>query len=123
MSAWLEGLPHDQHVAIPVSGVPVGLSLMNSGAADGSITITDVRTYGVDTVSLFEEALAWAEESKRFPRGAASRALFLLPGAAGLGILFYAADLGGALVQCDVSGVVDHRHPDDRTCLAAIRRQ
>ncbi|MCP4201948.1 MAG: acyl-CoA carboxylase subunit beta [bacterium] len=32
-------------------------------------------------------------------------------------------ELGGALVQCDVSGVVDHRHPDDQSCLAAIRRQ
>jgi acetyl-CoA carboxylase carboxyltransferase component len=32
-------------------------------------------------------------------------------------------DLGGALVQCDVSGVVDHRHPDDATCLAMMRRQ
>jgi acetyl-CoA carboxylase carboxyltransferase component len=31
--------------------------------------------------------------------------------------------LGGALVQADVSGVVDHRHPDDSACLAAIRRQ
>lgn len=31
--------------------------------------------------------------------------------------------LGGALVQCDVSGIVDHRHPDDASCLAAIRRQ
>ena len=32
-------------------------------------------------------------------------------------------ELGGALVQCDVSGVVDHRHPDDATCLAKIRSQ
>jgi 3-methylcrotonyl-CoA carboxylase beta subunit len=31
--------------------------------------------------------------------------------------------LGGAFVQCDVSGVVDHRHPDDRSCLERIRRQ
>jgi acetyl-CoA carboxylase carboxyltransferase component len=31
--------------------------------------------------------------------------------------------LGGAVVQADVSGVVDHRHPDDAACLAAIRRQ
>ncbi len=31
--------------------------------------------------------------------------------------------LGGALVQCDVSGVVDHRHPDDAACLAKIRSQ
>ena len=31
--------------------------------------------------------------------------------------------LGGAFVQCDISGVVDHRHPDDRSCLERIRRQ
>jgi len=31
--------------------------------------------------------------------------------------------LGGAAVQVDISGVVDHRHPDDATCLEAIRRQ
>jgi acetyl-CoA carboxylase carboxyltransferase component len=33
------------------------------------------------------------------------------------------SELGGALVQCDVSGVVDHRHPDDRACLEKIRSQ
>jgi 3-methylcrotonyl-CoA carboxylase beta subunit len=32
-------------------------------------------------------------------------------------------ELGGALVQCDVSGVVDHRHADDGSCLAAMRSQ
>jgi acetyl-CoA carboxylase carboxyltransferase component len=32
-------------------------------------------------------------------------------------------ELGGALVQCDVSGVVDHRHPDDSSCLKKIRAQ
>ncbi|MCG8458133.1 MAG: hypothetical protein MI919_17790, partial [Holophagales bacterium] len=32
-------------------------------------------------------------------------------------------DLGGAEVQCDISGVVDHRHPDDPSCLAKIRNQ
>jgi acetyl-CoA carboxylase carboxyltransferase component len=32
-------------------------------------------------------------------------------------------ELGGAFVQCDVSGVVDHRHPDDAACLAKIRSQ
>jgi 3-methylcrotonyl-CoA carboxylase beta subunit len=30
-------------------------------------------------------------------------------------------ELGGAVVQCDISGVVDRRHPDDATCLRAIR--
>jgi 3-methylcrotonyl-CoA carboxylase beta subunit len=32
-------------------------------------------------------------------------------------------ELGGALVQSDISGVVDHRHPDDASCLAKIRSQ
>ncbi|HEV8629876.1 MAG TPA: carboxyl transferase domain-containing protein [Thermoanaerobaculia bacterium] len=32
-------------------------------------------------------------------------------------------ELGGAVVQCDVSGVVDRRHPDDRACLDTLRRQ
>ncbi|HXO18673.1 MAG TPA: carboxyl transferase domain-containing protein, partial [Thermoanaerobaculia bacterium] len=32
-------------------------------------------------------------------------------------------ELGGAFVQCDISGVVDHRHPDDATCLTTIRSQ
>ncbi len=34
-----------------------------------------------------------------------------------------AEELGGAMVQVDVSGVVDHRHADDATCLETIRRQ
>ncbi len=32
-------------------------------------------------------------------------------------------ELGGAVVQCDISGVVDHRHPNDAACLAKIRSQ
>jgi 3-methylcrotonyl-CoA carboxylase beta subunit len=32
-------------------------------------------------------------------------------------------ELGGAVVQCDISGVVDHRHPNDATCLEKIRAQ
>ena len=32
-------------------------------------------------------------------------------------------ELGGALVQCDISGVVDHRHPNDAACLEKIRSQ
>ncbi|HSL82132.1 MAG TPA: carboxyl transferase domain-containing protein, partial [Thermoanaerobaculia bacterium] len=32
-------------------------------------------------------------------------------------------ELGGAVVQTDVSGVVDHRHPDDSSCLDKIRTQ
>ncbi len=32
-------------------------------------------------------------------------------------------ELGGAMVQTDISGVVDHRHPDDASCLEKIRSQ
>ncbi|HSS75435.1 MAG TPA: carboxyl transferase domain-containing protein [Thermoanaerobaculia bacterium] len=32
-------------------------------------------------------------------------------------------ELGGALVQSDISGVVDHRHPNDAACLEKIRSQ
>ena len=32
-------------------------------------------------------------------------------------------ELGGAVVQSDISGVVDHRHPSDRACLEKMRRQ
>src|SRR4029079_11012048 len=31
--------------------------------------------------------------------------------------------LGGAVVQCDISGVVDHRHPDEASCLRKMRAQ
>ncbi|HLF56333.1 MAG TPA: carboxyl transferase domain-containing protein [Thermoanaerobaculia bacterium] len=31
--------------------------------------------------------------------------------------------LGGAVVQADISGVVDHRHPDEASCLATLRSQ
>jgi len=51
-------------VAVPVSGVPVGLSLMNADAAEGSITIADVRTYGVDSLSLHEDVRAWAAQPR-----------------------------------------------------------
>jgi acetyl-CoA carboxylase carboxyltransferase component len=31
--------------------------------------------------------------------------------------------LGGAVVQADISGVVDHRHPDEAACFAKLRSQ
>jgi acetyl-CoA carboxylase carboxyltransferase component len=42
---------------------------------------------------------------------------------AAIGEEIEAEELGGALVQCDVSGVVDHRHADDASCLAKMRSQ
>ena len=40
-------------LAVPVSGVPVGLSLLASDSASGTIQIEDARTLGVDTISLY----------------------------------------------------------------------
>ena len=31
--------------------------------------------------------------------------------------------LGGAMVQADISGIVDHRHPDEAACFAKLRSQ
>lgn len=49
------------NLAIPIQGVPVGLSLMNSDAADGTVTIKDARTLGVDMVSLYQQLQGWAK--------------------------------------------------------------
>lgn len=50
------------NLAVPVQGVPVGLSLMGTDAASGTISIRDAFTLGVDTVSLYEQLKAWAQE-------------------------------------------------------------
>jgi hypothetical protein len=50
--------------ALPVQGVPVGLSLLNSSSATGSITIDDARTYGVDVMTLMPDIEAWANKAE-----------------------------------------------------------
>jgi hypothetical protein len=52
--------------AVPISGVPVGLSLLGTNAADGTITIDKARTYGVDMYSLARQVRSWAEENATF---------------------------------------------------------
>jgi hypothetical protein len=54
------------NLAVPVQGVPVGLSLLNSDAADGSVTIKQARTMGVDTISLYRDLANWAKSNTRF---------------------------------------------------------
>ena len=53
-------------LAVPVSGVPVGLSLLASDAATGTIQIEDARTLGVDIVSLYNQATLWAATNSNF---------------------------------------------------------
>ncbi len=54
------------NLAVPVQGVPVGLSLLNSDAADGSITIKQARTMGVDTISLHQDLTNWGKTNTTF---------------------------------------------------------
>ena len=47
------------NLALPVSGVPVGLSLLGTNSAAGTITIADCRTVGVDILSLWDDLATW----------------------------------------------------------------
>lgn len=48
------------NMALPIYGIPVGLSLMNAHAADGSISIAGAGTTGVDILSLEAQVREWA---------------------------------------------------------------
>src|ERR1035441_4237079 len=54
------------NLAVPVEGVPVGLSLMASDAASGTIEIKDSYTMGVDTISLYRQLEDWAKANADF---------------------------------------------------------
>lgn len=51
-------------LALPIQGVPVGLGFMGAKKAQGSVTIRDAHTYGVDGESLVAVLRAWALEPK-----------------------------------------------------------
>lgn len=52
------------NLAIPVQGVPVGLSYLKTGSARGTVQLADAYTYGIGAASLLEDLQAWAD-SKR----------------------------------------------------------
>jgi hypothetical protein len=56
------------NLAVPVQGVPVGLSLLGSDAADGSVSIKHAQTLGVDTLSLYRQVQEWAQANADFLR-------------------------------------------------------
>jgi hypothetical protein len=67
------------NLALPIQGVPVGLSLLASDAASGSVQIQDAHTVGVDTLSLYRQVQQWAATNRAFlqpfgtPAGATRR--------------------------------------------------
>ena len=56
------------NLAIPIQGVPVGLSFLDAGLATGTVQISEAYTYGVDTGSLQEEIRDWADSKRDFLR-------------------------------------------------------
>jgi hypothetical protein len=51
------------NLAVPISGVPVGLSLLGADSANGTISINDARTLGIDIMSLHQQVHTWLDES------------------------------------------------------------
>ncbi|HEX5138301.1 MAG TPA: hypothetical protein VFY93_15100 [Planctomycetota bacterium] len=62
-------------LALPLSGVPVGLGLLGSSQARGSVTIRDASTYAIDGETLARKLYAWwnADEDVRDTFGAIAR--------------------------------------------------
>jgi hypothetical protein len=68
------------NMAIPVQGVPVGLSLLGAGKASGSVTISDAYTFGLDDFVLRKLVEKWASQNAEYlrnfgPRGGAKQYL------------------------------------------------
>lgn len=62
------------NLGIPVQSVPIGLSLLGSDAAQGTITIGEAKTYGLDTITLYQQnILPWEREQRDFLRNFPSR--------------------------------------------------
>jgi hypothetical protein len=55
-------------IAVPVQGVPVGLNLMNASSANGTITIADAFTYGLNIEALLTDLQTWATAKRAFLR-------------------------------------------------------
>ncbi len=52
------------NLAVPVSGVPVGLGLLGATSAEGTISIGKAHTLGVDLMSLDGQLRAWADQDR-----------------------------------------------------------
>lgn len=59
------------NLAIPVQGVPIAMSAMNAGSANGSVTITDAYTYGLDNAALIKLVNDWANSNRSILKGLA----------------------------------------------------
>ena len=53
-------------VAVPVQGIPVGLSLLNAASGSGTVAITEAYTYGLGLETLQQQAKTWAAIHRDF---------------------------------------------------------
>ena len=51
------------NVAIPVQGVPVGLNLLDSASANGTITLKDAFTYALPARTMFDAVHQWCRDN------------------------------------------------------------
>ena len=51
------------NMAIPVQGIPIGLSLLNSNNANCSIMIKNAKTYGLDFITLYDVIQKWGNDN------------------------------------------------------------
>ena len=52
------------NAAVPVQSIPVGLNLLNSASAHGSVAIKKVYTFGMPVSNVQRQILQWAEKSE-----------------------------------------------------------
>lgn len=50
--------------ALPISGVPIGLSLLGTDSADITVSIENARTLGVDLISLHAQVVDWSNKGE-----------------------------------------------------------
>lgn len=50
-------------LALPIGGIPIGLGMMGAQSANGSVTMTDARTFGVDEASLWRDLRTWVRDN------------------------------------------------------------
>lgn len=53
-------------VAIPVQSVPVGLNLLNSSSASGTISLKDTYTYALPARSMYDAVMEWAKANENY---------------------------------------------------------
>ncbi|MCC7549047.1 MAG: hypothetical protein IT532_14900 [Burkholderiales bacterium] len=54
--------------AIPVQSLPIGMNLLDSASANGTITMKDAFTYALPAQTIFQKLEAWAQDNRGYLR-------------------------------------------------------